>query len=197
MSRRSWRLDADASSTRRVMPSGREVAALLAFREERRHPVGWFWPDPAAPRHRGGMHGRCYVLHGTGIDPGGATDQHPLVLVAVLGGEVGARRGVSDVRSYDAPDVSGIMGFGHAGGVMRGPMLALLAGGFVESVRMCLDALGFADAEIPTTREVAVASAPIESPRSARSSPARSPPSGFAWEALVNATVVGGWPSTG
>ena len=43
-------------------------------------------------------------------------------------------------------------------------MLRLLTGGFEQSVRMCLDTLGFADAEIRTSHELAVATAPIDSP---------------------------------
>ena len=82
----------------------------------------------------------------------------------------------SDIRTYNAPDVvRHIMGFGGTpGGGEAGPMLALLAGGFEQSVRMCLDALGFADAEIRTSHEVAVATAPIDSPdRRDRARPGR------------------------
>ena len=69
----------------------------------------------------------------------------------------------TDIRSYAAPDVlRGFMGFGGTPEEStEGPMLQMLSGGFTQSVRMCLDAIGFADADIVPTQEVAVASATI------------------------------------
>jgi hypothetical protein len=72
---------------------------------------------------------------------------------------------------------------------MTGPMLALLTNGFTQSVQMCLDTLGFADAEIRATREVAVATAPIDSPIGVIE-PGQVAAQQFAWEAFVGDTKV-------
>ena len=64
-------------------------------------------------------------------------------------------------------------------------MLGLLSGGFIQAVRMCLDTLGFAaDAEIRTSQEVAVATAPIETPIGVIE-PGLVAGQRFIWEALV------------
>ena len=73
----------------------------------------------------------------------------------------------SDIRTYDAPDVvRHVMAVRrHARGSPHELMAALLGGGFSQSVRMVVAELGFAiDPELRTTQEVAVATAPIESP---------------------------------
>lgn len=72
----------------------------------------------------------------------------------------------SDMHSYDTPEVlRWVMGFGGTAEQARtSPMLGLLLGGSTESVRICLDTPGFADAPIQTSHQVAVAAAPIESP---------------------------------
>ena len=61
---------------------------------------------------------------------------------------------------------------------------------------MCLDALGFAEAEIRTTQEVAVATAPIETPIGLIE-PGQVAGRRFAWEAVVDETVVVRVRSTG
>ena len=110
-------------------------------------PVGWFYPTEkdgaplAAACAEGGT-----TLHGTGINPGGITELHPLMFSA-LSSAVTFVRGeeFSDIRTYDAPDVvRHIMMFGGPPDeALGGPMLGLLSGGFIQSVRMCLDTLGF------------------------------------------------------
>ncbi|MFL6022257.1 MAG: hypothetical protein ACJ72O_02875 [Marmoricola sp.] len=176
-----------------LMPNPKEVAAILRSGKNVVTPLGWFWPsaeekarmEPAALE--GGV-----TLHGTGIDPGGATEQHPLFF-AGLSSAITFVRGeeYSDIRTYNAPDVvRHIMGFGQSPDeAMNGPMLALLANGFEQSVQMCLDTLGFAEAEIRSSREVAVATAPIDSPIGTIE-PGQVAAQRFAWEAFVGETKV-------
>jgi hypothetical protein len=59
-----------------------------------------------------------------------------------------------------------VMGFGGTPeSALTGPMQKLLNGGFFQSVRLVVDRLGFAaDPKIRTSQEVAVATAPIDSP---------------------------------
>jgi hypothetical protein len=73
----------------------------------------------------------------------------------------------SDIRTYGAPYVVGeIMGFGKTPEeASKGPMLNVMAGGFMQSIDMVADALGFAlDDEKRTQHEMAVATIPIDSP---------------------------------
>ena len=175
------------------MPNPDEVAAILRSGKNVVTPLGWFWPSDKerakmeAPALEGGV-----TLHGTGIDPGGATEQQPLFFSG-LSSAITFVRGeeFSDIRTYDAPDVvRHIMGFGGTPeDAMSGPMLGLLSGGFEQSVRMCLDELGFADAEIRTSHEVAVATAPIDSPAGVIQ-PGEVAAQQFAWEAFVGDTKV-------
>lgn len=162
-------LDADAVLYAPLIPNRDEVAAILRSGKNVVTPVGWFYPTErdgaplAAACAEGGT-----TLHGTGINPGGTTELHPLMFSALSSGVTFVRgEEFSDIRTYNAPDVvRHIMMFGgKPEDAMGGPMLGLLSGGFVQSVRMCLDVLGFsADADIRTSQEVAVATAPIDTP---------------------------------
>lgn len=182
-------LEADAVVYAPLIPDRDEVAALLRSGKNVVTPVGWFYPTEkdgaplAAACAEGGT-----TLHGTGINPGGITELHPLMFSA-LSSAVRFVRGeeFSDIRTYDAPDVvRHIMMFGgRPEEALGGPMLGLLSGGFVQSVRMCLDALGFSsDAEIRTSQEVAVATAPIGSPIGVIE-PGLVAGQRFVWEAFV------------
>jgi hypothetical protein len=108
------------------------------------------------------------TLHGTGINPGGITELLPLVFSALTSAVTFVRgEEYSDIRTYDAPDVvRHIMLFGGTPDeAMSGPMLGLLSGGFIQSLRMIVDEIGFDPAvEIRTSQQVAVATAPIDSP---------------------------------
>lgn len=187
-------LDADAVLYSPLVPSRDEVAALLRSGKNVVTPVGWFYPSErdgvplAAACAEGGT-----TLHGTGINPGGITELHPLMFSA-LSSAVTFVRGeeFSDIRTYNAPDVvRHIMCFGGTPDEARnGPMLGLLSGGFIQSVRMCLDVLGFSrDAEIRSSQEVAVATAPIDSPIGAIE-PGHVAAQRFVWEAFVGEQVV-------
>lgn len=187
-------LDADAVVYAPLIPNRDEVAALLRAGFNVVTPVGWFYPSEkdgaplAAACAEAGT-----TLHGTGINPGGITELHPLMFSA-LSSKVTFVRGeeFSDIRTYDAPDVvRHIMMFGGPPEeAMGGPMLGLLSGGFIQSVRMCLDALGFsADAEIRTSQEVAVATAPIDTPIGVIG-PGLVAGQRFVWEAYVREACV-------
>lgn len=187
-------LDADAVVYAPLIPNRDEVAALLRAGFNVVTPVGWFYPSErdGAPLAAACLEGGT-TLHGTGINPGGITDLHPLMFSA-LSSKVTFVRGeeFSDIRTYDAPDVvRHIMMFGGPPEeAMGGPMLGLLSGGFIQSVRMCLDALGFSpDAEIRTSQEVAVATAPISTPIGVIE-PGLVAGQRFVWEAYVGEACV-------
>jgi hypothetical protein len=162
-------LDADCVVYSPLVPNDDEVVALLRSGKNVVTPVGWINPDPAKT---GALREACRdggsTLHGTGIHPGGITERFPL-MVSALSARVTHVRAeeFSDIRTYGAPDViRHVMAFGgtpeeaHAS-----PMAALLGGGFRASVRMVVAEMGFAaDPHIETTQEVAVATAPIDSP---------------------------------
>ena len=187
-------LDADAVVYAPIIPNADEVAALLRSGKNVVTPVGWFYPtasDGAA------LEAACQdggtSLHGTGINPGGITELHPLMFSA-LSSAVTFVRGeeFSDIRTYNAPDVvRWIMCFGATPDeAMKSPMLKVLSGGFIQSVRMCLDVLGFApSAQIRTNQEVAVATAPIDSPIGVIEAGLVAAQR-FQWEAVVGSEVV-------
>lgn len=183
-------LEADAVVYAPLIPDRDEVAALLRSGKNVVTPVGWFYPTEkdGAPLAAACADGGT-TLHGTGINPGGITELHPL-LFSALSSAVRFVRGeeFSDIRTYDAPDVvRHIMMFGgRPDEALGGPMLGLLSGGFIQSVRMCLDVLGFSpDAEIRTSQQVAVATAPIGSPIGVIE-PGLVAGQRFVWEAFVH-----------
>jgi hypothetical protein len=106
--------------------------------------------------------------HGTGIHPGGITERFPLMVSALSRNITHVRaEEFSDIRSYAAPYVVGeLMLFGKTPEIAsKSPMLGFLASGFLQSVDMLADTLGFALDPVPTTRhEMALATAPIDSP---------------------------------
>jgi hypothetical protein len=181
-------LNADCVLYSPLLPDADEVRAILRSGKNVVTPLGWFWPteEEKARMEPAALDGGV-TLHGTGIDPGGVTEQHPLFF-AGLSSAVTFLRGeeFSDIRTYNAPDVIRyIMGFGATPQeAMESPLLGLLSGGFEQSVRMCLDTLGFADAEIRSHREVAVATVPIDSPAGVIE-PGHVAAQRLAWEAHV------------
>ncbi|WP_034270963.1 NAD(P)H-dependent amine dehydrogenase family protein [Haloechinothrix halophila] len=180
-------LDADVVVYAPLLPNAGEVARILRSGRNVVTPVGWFYPgERDAELARACVDGGV-TLHGIGINPGGTTDLHPLVLSAMSSKVAFVRaEEFSDMRSYDAPDVlRWVMGFGGTPEQAReSPMLGLLTGGFTQSVRMCLDTLGFADASIQTSHEIAVAAAPIESPMGVIE-PGQVAGQRFGWDAMV------------
>ncbi len=162
-------LDADVVVYAPLVPNDDEVVALLRSGKDVVTPVGWIYPNPdkvAAIEEACRAGGS--TLHGTGIHPGGITERFPLMVSGVSARVTHVRaEEFSDIRTYGAPDVvRHVMGFGGTpADALASPMAALLGGGFKSSVRMVVAEMGFAtDPRIETIQEVAVATAPIESP---------------------------------
>lgn len=152
-----------------LVPDKDVVAALLRSGKNVVTPVGWIYPDRARVTEiEAACQAGAATLHGTGIHPGGITELFPLMLSALSSGVTHLRaEEFSDIRTYDAPDViRHVMGFGGTPqDALASPMAALLGAGFKGSVRMIVDAMGFAaGGKVRTHQEIAVATAPIESP---------------------------------
>jgi hypothetical protein len=83
------------------------------------------------------------------------------------------------------------MGFGGTpDSALSGPMQKLLNGGFFQSVRLIVDRLGFAaDSKIRTSEEIAVATAPIDSPIGVIG-PGQVAGRRFHWDAMVGDDMV-------
>jgi 2,4-diaminopentanoate dehydrogenase len=187
-------LDADAVIYSPLMPNPEEVAALLRSGKNVVTPVGWFYPGEkeGAPLRAAALEGDA-TLHGTGIAPGGISDKFPLMLSIMSTGVTFVRaEEFSDLRTYDAPDVLRyVMGFGDTPEkALTGPMQKLLDGGFIQSVKMIVDKMGFnIDPQIRATQEISVATAPIDTPMGAIQ-PGQVAGRKFHWEALVGGEPV-------
>jgi hypothetical protein len=132
-------------------------------------------------------------LHGTGIHPGGVTERIPLMISALSRSVTHVRaEEFSDIRTYGAPFVVGeIMRFGKTPEeAAASPMLDVMGGGFLESIDMVADTLGFAlDPQKRTNHEVAVATKSIDSPIGPIE-PGLVAAQRFAWEGTVRGEVV-------
>jgi len=177
-------LFADPELVKRILESGKNVVT----------PLGWFYPEAAERATFDGIaKGAGVTLHGTGIHPGGITERFPLVISALSGSITHVRaEEFSDIRTYDAADViRDWMLFGTTPEKARTSVMAeILGAGFRQSVRMVADELGFAiDEELRTTHEVAVATAPIDSPIGSIG-PGLVAGQRFRWEATVGGQPV-------
>src|SRR6202012_983459 len=187
-------LDADAGISAPLLPNADEVAALLRSGKNVVTPVGWFYPGEkeAAPLEVAAQAGNA-TLHGAGIGPGAATELFPLLLSVMSTGVTFVRsEEFSDLRSYGAPNVlRHVMGFGGTpDSALTGPMQKILDGGFIQSVRLGVDRLGFAaESEVRASQEIAVATAPIDSPIGVIE-PGQVAGRKFHWEALVDGEPV-------
>ncbi|GAC1395679.1 MAG: dihydrodipicolinate reductase [Mycobacterium sp.] len=187
-------LDADAVLYAPLLPNPDEVAALLRSGKNVVTPVGWVYPSErqGAPLRAAAVEGNV-TLHGTGMAPGGISEKFPLMFSIMSTGVTFVRaEEFSDLRTYEAPDVvRHVMGFGEVPEKARtGPMQKLLDGGFIQSVRMCVDKLGFnADPKVRSSQEIAVATAPIDSPIGVIE-PGQVAGRKFHWEALVDGEPV-------
>jgi hypothetical protein len=153
-----------------LLPQLDEVVRLLESGKNVVTPVGWFYPfhtpgvaELEAACRRGGV-----SLHGTGIHPGGITELLPLTISALCRNVRHLRaEEFSDIRVYRAElVVREVMLFGKGPReAQASPMLDLLGFGFGQSIDMLAAALGVRlDDRKPTTHEMAVATAPIETP---------------------------------
>ena len=186
-------LDADCVVYSPLVPDPREVDAILRSGKNVVTPVGWFYPGEKDRRLDDTAREAGVTLHGTGINPGGITELLPLVFSALTSAVTFVRgEEYSDIRSYGAPDVvRHIMLFGGTPAeAMSGPMLGLLSGGFIQSLRMMIDELGFDPAaEIRTSQQVAVATAPIDSPIGVIE-PGLVAAQRFQWDAVLGERVI-------
>jgi len=163
-------LEADCVLYSPVLGQEEEVLRILASGKNVVTPLGWFYPFASGDVSR--LEAACrdagVTLHGTGIHPGGITERFPL-MVSALCREVRHVRAeeFSDIRSYAAPFVvREVMLFGKSPEeAAKSPMLAILGGGFGQSIDMVAAALGLElDAEKRTHHEMAVATRRIETP---------------------------------
>ncbi|OBF93835.1 dihydrodipicolinate reductase [Mycobacterium sp. 852002-51152_SCH6134967] len=183
-------LDADAVIYSPLLPNPDEVAALLRSGKNVVTPVGWVYPSArqGTPLQEAALAGNA-TLHGTGIAPGGISEKFPLLFSAFSTGVTFVRaEEYSDLRTYEAPDVvRHVMGFGEIPDkALSGPMQKLLDGGFIQAVKMIVDKVGFrADPKVRSAQEIAVATAPIESPIGVIE-PGQVAGRKFHWEALVD-----------
>ncbi|WP_182525518.1 dihydrodipicolinate reductase [Nocardioides dongkuii] len=187
-------MDADCVVYAPLVPDDDQVAALLRSGKNVVTPVGWIYPNPdrvvaiEAACREGGT-----TLHGTGIHPGGITERFPLMVSSLSASVTHVRaEEFSDIRTYNAPDVvRHVMGFGGTPEeAYASPMAGLLSGGFKASVRMVVAEMGFGSGtEVRTTQEVAVASAPIDTPIGVIE-PGRVAARRFRWDALVDGEPV-------
>jgi hypothetical protein len=152
-----------------LMPDEALVCRMLASGANVVTPIGWVYPPKSKTvALRAACDAGQSSLHGTGIHPGGITERFPLMVSALTSRITHVRsEEFSDIRTYGAPDVlRDIMLFGHPPETsLQSPMVGFLGGGFRQSIQMIADELGFAiDERIEGTNEVAVATAPIETP---------------------------------
>ena len=163
-------LGADCVVYAPMLPNTAEVLRIVRAGANVVTPTGWFYPFRAHDVAE--LEGACreagVSLHGTGINPGGITEQLPLLLSGYCRDVRHVRaEEFSDIRSYASEFVvREIMLFGKPPEeAAASPMLAILGDGFGQSIDMVAAALGWdLDAEKPATIETAVATAPIETP---------------------------------
>jgi hypothetical protein len=187
-------LDADCVVYSPIFADPHVLTRILESRKNVVTPLGWFYP-PSEERER--LDSVCraagVTLHGTGIHPGGITELFPLMVSALCGSVTRVRaEEFSDIRTYGAPDViRDWMLFGKTPQESRTSiMAAALGAGFRQSVHMVAEALGFRlDPDLRTTHEMAVATAPIESPIGTIA-PGLVAAQRFRWEGLVGGEPV-------
>lgn len=162
-------LGADCVVYAPIMPDEDLVCRLLASGANVVTPIGWVYPpEKKTIALRAACEAGSSSLHGTGIHPGGITERFPLMISALTSQITHVRsEEFSDIRTYGAPDVlRDIMLFGATPEKsLQSPMVGFLGGGFRQSIQMIADELGFdLDDRIEATNEVAVATAPIDTP---------------------------------
>lgn len=153
-----------------LLPQLDEVVRLLESGKNVVTPVGWFYPfdTPGVAQLEAACRSGSVSLHGTGTHPGGITELLPLTISSLCRNIRHVRaEEFSDIRVYRAEMVvREVMLFGKRPEEARhSPMLDLLGFGFGQSIDMLATALGMRlDARKTTTHEMAVATAPIETP---------------------------------
>ena len=187
-------LDAECVIYSPVMADPAVVSRLLASGKNVVTPLNWFFPGG---RDESRIEAACAeggtTVHGTGIHPGGITERFPLMVSALSQSITHVRaEEFSDIRSYGAPAVVGdIMLFGKTPEEAAASLMpAILGDGFGQSIAMVAHGLGFAlDTELTVSHEVAVATAPIDSPIGPIQ-PGRIAAQKFCWQGTVGGTPV-------
>jgi hypothetical protein len=163
-------LEADAVVYAPVLASTRDVIRLLESGKNVVTPVGWIYPGDTpgvAALQAACVQGNA-TLHGTGINPGGITERFPLMLSALCRDVRHVRaEEFSDIRNYPTEMVvRDVMLFGKAPEeAAKSPMIDVLGHGFMQSIDMLADVLGFSlDPERRTKHEMAVATEPLDTP---------------------------------
>jgi len=175
---------ADPNVVTAILESGKNVVT----------PLGWFYPpDEERERFDNIARDAGVTLHGTGIHPGGITERFPLMISALSGSITHVRaEEFSDIRTYGAPDVvRDWMLFGKTPEEARTSIMTdALGAGFRQSIFMVADELGFdIEPKLRTTHEMAVATAPIDSPIGPIQ-PGTVAAQRFKWEALADGEPV-------
>ena len=177
-----------------VVGNPKELARILESGKNVVTPLNWFY---RGDRDWSVLEDACQrarvTLHGTGIHPGGITERFPL-MVSALSRDVTFVRAEewSDIRSYGAPQVvHDVMQFGKTPEeAKKSVMVNLLGDGFLQSIDMVADALGFGlDSEKRVTHEVSVSSEPVDSPIG-RIEPGLVTAQRFTWEGSVRGETV-------
>ncbi len=163
-------LEADCVVYAPMLPNTGEVIRLLESGKNVVTPVGWIYPfksHDVAAIEAAARAGNA-TLHGTGINPGGITEQIPLMLSAFCRDIHHVRaEEFSDIRTYATEFVvRDIMLFGKSPEeAAASPMLSILGDGFCQSIDMIADALGVElDEQKRTVHEMAVATQPLTVP---------------------------------
>ncbi len=188
-------LDADIVVYSPMMASDGDLIRLLESGKNVVTPCGWIYPR--ADRRNDELVAACErgrsTLHGTGIHPGGITERFPLTLSALCRDIRHVRmEEFSDIRNYGAASVvREIMLFGQPPEIAaQSPMLKVLANGFLQSIDMVADALGFRlDPDKRTTHEMAVATREVDTP-SGPIAAGRVAAQRFCWQGTVDGEPV-------
>ncbi|MCH8132725.1 MAG: dihydrodipicolinate reductase [Myxococcales bacterium] len=182
-------IDADCVLYAPIVGRKKEAIRILESGKNVVTPLNWFYPKSLDVAD---LEATCrkyaVTLHGTGIHPGGITERFPLMISALSRAITHVRaEEFSDIRTYGAPAViADVMLFGKTPDEARkSPMLNVLGGGFQQSLDMVADVLGVVlDPEKRATHEMAVATAPIESPIGVIE-PGKVAAQRFTWEGFV------------
>ena len=187
-------LKADCVIYSPLMANPKELVRILRAGLDVVTPLGWIYPKRQDTQT---IEAACAAggstLHGTGIHPGGITERFPLMVSGLSRAITHVRaEEFSDIRTYGAPEVvHEMMLFGKEPKVAKqSPMLKFLGGGFMQSIDMVADTLGFAlDSEKRAIHEIAIATAPIDSPIGTIA-PGLVAAQRFVWQGLVRGEPV-------
>ena len=189
-------LNADCVVYAPLLPDLDDVCRLLESGKNVVTPVGWIYPPSAGRETQERIEAACRVggvsLHGTGINPGGASDRFALMVTAL------SRRiqrvqidEFSDIRDYDAINViTDIMLMGKPPKDVEGSvMVDFLGAGFRQAIDMVAAGMKIELDGYDAKHEIALATAPI-SGRFGTMAPGTVAGQRFTWSGLVKGEAV-------